>query len=107
MPGLAALREHYRQEAANKRATCLGCDASLSQAKSSERLSLVICRNRASVAEEVCLQVLELLEGPLGLAEAEARIRACDHAIRRDLYERAREEIAEAIKTEAHEESET
>ena len=102
MPDLSALKRTWGERLANKRATLLGCDASLPRAKGHERVSLVIRRNRANVQAEVCLQVLELLEGPLGLAEAEARIRACDHALRRDLWAKARDEIDEALKTGTH-----
>ena len=97
MPDRTGLQRTWRDRLADKEAVILDCDASLPRASAWETASLVIRGNRANIAMEVCQQVLELLEGPLGLAEAEARIRACDHALRRDLWARARDEIAEVM----------
>lgn len=98
MTDLAALREHYQRKADDQRTILLWCDACLATADGATRLSLLIVRDRANTILEACEGILAALDLPAGVALAEAQSRACRYAMLRDLWERAREEIAEATK---------
>lgn len=90
---LTALREHYRQEADDKRATLAACEAALATATGDEAMSLSIRADRTRELLTQCELALDLLAGPPTYALAKAGIRA-------DFWEHARRRIDEAIKTE-------